>query len=596
MQRSFHKHQIFSLIVLLMLPLFLFGTTAGRSSEPSADSASTTSSHIVQASSAGAAKNFVIQAGGTVTATLNIIDAVGAELTEKQTEWLRAQPERIRIFDDGTLEVNGGGHKPKNDPDPEPPDSSAPPTDEDPGFPSDTDGSSSKPAAETHYPTLVGAADLHKQGITGKGVTIAVLDTGLWRSSATEFNADGRERILAQYDVTTPGGDYGDIDDWNGHGTHITSIMMSSDRTEAGRYQGIAPNANVVAVRAFEPDGSGTYLNVIKALDWIVSHRRQYNIRIVNLSFGAPAVSHYWDDPVNQAVMAAWKSGIVVVAAAGNRGPGPMTVGVPGNVPYVITVGAMTDSYTPYDAGDDRLASFSSAGPTFDGFAKPDLVAPGGHMLGTMPEYAWLPLEHPEYVVPVDHYFTMSGTSQATAVVSGVLALMLEADSRLKADDAKCRLMASARAAVLDDGTHAYTVFQQGAGLVDAVAAVYESAKRCANRGLKIKEDLDGKRHFAGLAGVDEYGTYYLVDKHGQHLSGSAYEWIQGSLWPDGAIWPEGSLWNEGAVGDTAVSFDEAASLNSDSLLSQGGLWPEGALWTEALSEPLSTYRWVNQE
>ena len=152
---------------------------------------------------------------------------------------------------------------------------------------------------------------------------------------------------------------------------------MSSDRASSGRYQGVAPNANVVAVRAFEPDGSGTYLNVIKALDWIVSHKKTYNIRILNLSFGAPARSHYWDDPVNQAVMAAWEKGIIVVVAAGNRGPGPMTVGVPGNVPYVITVGAMTDSYTPYDTSDDRLTSFSAAGPTFEGFVKPDLVAPG---------------------------------------------------------------------------------------------------------------------------------------------------------------------------------------------------------------------------
>jgi len=106
------------------------------------------------------------------------------------------------------------------------------------------------------------------------------LDTGLWKSPTTEFNADGRQRILAQHDVTLTGGDYGDIDDWNGHGTHITSIMMSSGRTEAGHYQGIAPNANVVAVRAFEADGSGTYLNVIKALDWIVSQRKKHNIRM----------------------------------------------------------------------------------------------------------------------------------------------------------------------------------------------------------------------------------------------------------------------------------------------------------------------------
>jgi len=196
---------------------------------------------------------------------------------------------------------------------------------------------------------------------------------------------------------------------------------MSSGRTEAGSYQGIAPNARVVAVRAFEPDGSGTYLNVIKALDWIVSHQRKYNIRILNLSFGAPPASHYWDDPVNQAVMAAWKRGIIVVVAAGNGGPDPMTVGIPGNVPYVITVGAMTDNFTPDDRTDDKLATFSAAGPTFEGFVKPDLLAPGGHMLGQMPPYAWLPLEHPKYVHHVNDYFTMSGTSQATAVVSGVL-------------------------------------------------------------------------------------------------------------------------------------------------------------------------------
>ncbi len=556
MERGFHKHQIFRLIALLMLPLFLLETTTGRNSESTKINESATSSYIVQASSTSAAQNYVIRVGGKVTGTLTIINAVGAQLNEAQVDSLRSQPELIKVFKDETLNVSSS-------------------------------------VQETYYPTVIGADRLHEQGITGNGVTVAVLDTGLWQQPALQYTAKNKARILATYDAIN---DDTDTDDWNGHGTHITSIIMSSDRTEAGRYQGIAPNANVVVVRAFEPDGSGTYLNVIKALDWVVRHKKKYHIKILNLSFGAPARSHYWDDPVNQALMAAWKKGIVVVAAAGNRGPGPMTIGVPGNVPYVITVGAMTDSYTPYDAGDDRLASFSSAGPTFDGFAKPDLVAPGGHMLGTMPEYAWLPLEHPDYVVPVDHYFTMSGTSQATAVVSGVLALMLEADSRLKADDAKCRLMASARAAVLDDGTHAYTVFQQGAGRVDAVAAVYESAKRCANRGLKIKEDLDGKRHFAGLAGVDEYGTYYLVDKYGQHLSGSAYEWIQGGLWPDGAIWPEGSLWNEGAVGDTAVSFDEAASLNSDSLLSQGGLWPEGGLWTEGLSEPLSTYLWVNQE
>jgi len=558
MRRTFDKQRLFILIGLLVPTLFLYQAMVEGVSNSTEVVGSEESSYIVQASSADAAEMAVIKIGGRVTATLNIINAVGAVLSEEQADSLRSQAAQITVFKDETLEVSSSVH-------------------------------------ETFYPSLVGADRLHEAGITGKGVTIAVLDTGLWLAPALLYSAERKRRVLATYDAVNNNNDSDDDDDsdddsyddddngnnaedWNGHGTHITSIMMSSDRTESGKYQGIAPNANVVAVRAFEPDGSGTYLNVIKALDWIVSHKKKYHIRIVNLSFGAPARSHYWDDPVNQAVMAVWKKGILVVAAAGNNGPAPMTVGVPGNVPYVITVGAMTDNYTPYDTSDDILAGFSAAGPTSDGFVKPDLVAPGGHMLGTMPPYAWLPLEHPDYVLQTDHYFSMSGTSQATAVVSGVLALMLEKKSKLKPDQAKCRLIASARAAVLDDGTLAYTVFQQGAGRVDAFAAVYEKTSDCANRGLKIKEDVGGRQHFAGLAAVDENGTYYLMDKIGQRRNGLGLEWVQGSLRPVGALWPEGSILPEDSLSATSVLFEEASSLSSDSLLNQGALWPEGNL------------------
>ncbi|MCZ6912150.1 MAG: S8 family serine peptidase, partial [Proteobacteria bacterium] len=325
-------------------------------------------------------------------------------------------------------------------------------------------------------------------------------------------------------------------------------------------------------------------------------------IRILNLSFGASPASHYWDDPVNQAVMAVWKKGIIVVVAAGNGGPGPMTVGVPANVPYVITVGAMTDNYTPDDRSDDRLATFSAAGPTVEGFVKPELVAPGGHMLGQMPPYAWLPLDHPKYVQQVNHDFTMSGTSQAAAVVSGVLALMLEKEPSLKPDEAKCRVMASARRALRDDGTPAYSLFQQGAGLVDAVAAVKESVVDCANRGLNIKDDLAGDKHYAGPSGVDEKGTYYLVDRKGKRLSGPGFEWTQGSLWRNGTLWPEGSLWNDGALWNQGVAWNGKNSSITGSLWNQGSvwpegsLWPEGAVWPEGLTRAISTSAWVDTE
>ena len=103
---------------------------------------------------------------------------------------------------------------------------------------------------------------------------------------------------------------------------------------------------------------------MIRGIDWVVANKDAYDIRVLNLSFSAAPRSNYWDDPLSQAVMAAWEAGIVVVASAGNTGPAPLTIGVPGNVPYVVTVGAMTDNYTPADPGDDVLASFSAAGPT----------------------------------------------------------------------------------------------------------------------------------------------------------------------------------------------------------------------------------------
>jgi len=238
---------------------------------------------------------------------------------------------------------------------------------------------------QTNYPMLVGADTLQKAGITGKGVTIAVLDTGLWQDTLQNYGA----RVLATRDVTN-GGTGAVSGDPYGHGTHITSIIAGGAQNLGGGYLSIAPQANLVIVRAFNGTGAGRYVDVIAGLNWIVANRQKYNIRVLNLSFGAPPQSFYWYDPLNQAVMAAWRAGIVVVTAAGNEGPSAMTVDVPGNVPYVITVGALSDNHTPYNGSDDRLASFSSTGPTYEGFVKPEMVAPGGHMVASMSGSSYL--------------------------------------------------------------------------------------------------------------------------------------------------------------------------------------------------------------
>jgi subtilisin family serine protease len=437
---------------------------------------------------------------------------------------------------------------------------------------------------ETNYPRLVGADSLQRSGITGRGVTIAVLDSGLWEDPSQNFGS----RVLASIDVVN-GGSGAVQGDPYGHGTHVTSIAAGGAQNVSLSYLGIAPQANLVIVRAFDGTGGGRYTDVIAGLDWIVANRERYNIRVLNLSFGAQPQSYYWDDPVNQAVMAAWRAGIVVVAAAGNEGPSAMTIDVPGNVPYVITAGALTDNYTPYDGTDYRLASFSSAGPTFEGFVKPEMVAPGGHMAASMSRDSYLANIDPGSMSPGEQLFTMSGTSQAAAVTSGVVALMLQSDPSLTPDAVKCRLLASTRPAVTAGGSLAYSVFQQGAGLINAPAAVNSSATNCANQGLDIDADLAGTRHFGGPANRDANGNYYIMDLAGgstsaNPLAGDGYTWSQGYSWGQGYTWSEGYTWSQGYTWAKGYTW------------AQGETWTQGYTWAKCYTWAKNLPWWTNSQ
>ena len=199
-------------------------------------------------------------------------------------------------------------------------------------------------------------------------------------------------------------------------------------------------------------------------------------------------MTHYWDDPINQAVMAAWDAGIAVVVSAGNSGPEPMTLGAPANVPYVITVGAMTDAYTPGDMTDDYVAPFSSFGPTLEGFAKPEIVAPGGTFarIGAR----WINAQQDEGVVTAKRRRLFDFlASQAAAVVSGLAALAIQAEPELSPDDLKCRLLQTTQGRV-----HGLAA-AQGFGLVDGPSLIASSATSCANQGLDLKADLAGRVH-----------------------------------------------------------------------------------------------------
>ncbi len=364
-----------------------------------------------------------------------------------------------------------------------------------------------------YYNSVAGIDALHLQGITGKGITVAVVDSGLWEDEALMKDAAGRDRVVAKYDALADVVGKEVVDE-SGHGTHIASIIVNSSQTKenghpTGYYKGVAPDANLVAVKVLDREGLAHVLEIVRAIQWVVDHREKFNIRILNLSFAQTPRWPYWEDPVNQAVMRAWANGIAVVAAAGNEGPEPETIGSPGNLPYIITVGAVTDSWTPDNRDDDYLPDFSSRGPTPEGHVKPDIVALGGHMTGLIRPDSALALGQPEDILKTGE-FVSTGSSQASALVSGMLALLLQLEPNLTPDELKCKVTSSAEPAINRDGKLSYSPFQQGYGLVNVTRAVTLGQKVCGNADLDLWADIENKEHFYGPAILDEDGKASL--------------------------------------------------------------------------------------
>jgi subtilisin family serine protease len=274
------------------------------------------------------------------------------------------------------------------------------------------------------------AADDAWNRTTGRGVGVAVIDTGIagdlpdFRRSA----ADKRSRVIATA-VTNPCAR--EATDNFGHGTHVAGLIAGNglnlrrDDPGYGRYMGVAPEANLVSVKVSDEDGRTTVLDVLYGLQFAVDHKDDYDIRVINLSLSSTVAESYRTDPLDAAVEQAWMQGIVVVAAAGNEGGSSHAVDyAPANDPYVITAGAVDDRGTKVVA-DDKLAKWSSRGITQDGFAKPNVLAPGASLTSTMAPGSDLWNECKDCIENY-RYFTMGGTSMSSAVVSGVVALLLE--------------------------------------------------------------------------------------------------------------------------------------------------------------------------
>jgi serine protease AprX len=282
---------------------------------------------------------------------------------------------------------------------------------------------------------------------TGKGVGVAVIDTGIAGDMPDFQGADGNSRVIANV-VTNPNAvTYGDS---YGHGTHVAGIL-AGDGTQRdpgdplrGQYVGIAPQANLISVKVSDELGNATVLDVINGLQFVVDHQSDLNIRVVNLSLESNSAGSYKTDPLDAAVESAWFHGIVVVAAAGNLGNAPDAVSyAPGNDPFVISVGAVDDQGTK-PSPDDAPASWSSVGTTEDGFAKPEVMAPGAHIVSTLAAGSAFTTLCPACIVG-GQYIRAGGTSMAAPVVSGVAALMLQRHPDWTPNQIKATLVGTAR-------------------------------------------------------------------------------------------------------------------------------------------------------
>ncbi len=319
----------------------------------------------------------------------------------------------------------------------------------------------------------VGATTVRQElGVDGTGIGVAVIDSGV---AASHDDLSNPAHVVQFVDFVNGAGNA--YDDY-GHGTHVAGIISGNGFDSGGARTGIAPGSNLIVLKALNASGSGRISDVIAAIGYAVLHKNALNIRVINMSIAAGVSESYYADPLTLAAVAAVKSGIVVVAAAGNNGRGAGGHGQyggitsPGNAPWVLTVGASSHMGT-VDRNDDTIAAFSSRGPTaVDASAKPDLVAPGvgieslsapdSALYTAMTAYL-LPGTVPTSYLP---YLSLSGTSMSAPVVSGTVALMLQANPSLTPNAVKAILQYTAQV------YPSWDPLTEGAGFLNTQGAV----------------------------------------------------------------------------------------------------------------------------
>ncbi len=392
---------------------------------------------IVQGTSPAAVRAAVAAHHGKVTQDLWIVNGVAADVPAGELAALAAEPGITHVSEDVAVEVQEATPSPLH-------------------------------AASAVYPKAVGADRLWTEGVDGEGITVAVVDTGVAKV------ADLAGRVVGGVDFSGGNDPYKDE---FGHGTFVAGLIAGNGASSNGAYKGVAPKAKVVSIKIAGADGASDVSHVLAAMQWAVSYRADYGIRVLNLSLGTDSTQSYFLSPLNAAVERAWDNGIVVTVSSSNNGPGAGTVSKPGDDPLVITVGASDDKGTP-GRGDDVMAGFSGQGPTAaDGLQKPDLVAPGRSVISLRAPGSAIDAAYPGSRVG-SAYFKGSGTSFSTAISSGAAALLLEREPGLTPDQVKARLLGSAGTGPTGQPN------VDGHGSLDAYAAAHAGTYDSANAGV----------------------------------------------------------------------------------------------------------------
>jgi serine protease AprX len=508
----------------------------------------------------GAAERAVTRAGGTIGQQIGIIDGFTAKVPSNVVSTLQHTKGISWVSPDGKVQLLG-----MND-----------------------NGYDAKSDKHSVYSATVddGAQSLWAQGATGQGVDVAIIDSGI--APVDGLNAPGKVVNGPDLSFESQDDSVAHIDTY-GHGTHMAGIIAGRDTDavsgsyvgDSTHFLGMAPDARLVSIKVADANGATDVSQMLAAIDWVVQHKDDagMHIRVLNLSFGTDSQQDYTHDPLAFAAEAAWRAGIVVVAAAGNAGyaTGRTAPGLtdPAYDPYVIAVGA-ADTNGTADRSDDTVADFSSSASS-NKDRLPDVVAPGTSVASLRVPGSHADDEFGNGPGSVnDRFLRGSGTSQAAAAVSGAAALLLSQRPNLTPDQVKRLLTTTA------DKLPNVAAVSQGNGELDLAQAGRTSTPKYTQSW--PKSNGDGSLELSR-------GSTHLVDDNGVALTGEvdifgnkidtrklASAESKGVAWGTDGSW-NGSVW-------TGVSFGGGDSLSGHSW--SGHSW-SGHSWS---GHSWSDYSW----